>query len=105
MQNAADPLILMGWGGFTVTASEADEVPQVLVTVTVYVPAVVTVMAAVVEPLLHRKVVPPAAVRVTESPRQKVVDPLAVMAEMGNVSSVTVMDADEFPQELLPLTV
>ena len=53
VQNADGPRITMGCGGFTVTVSLADDDPQELVTVTVYVPPVVTVMDAEVEPLLH----------------------------------------------------
>ena len=53
MQNAVGPLMVMGWGGLTVTVIDALDDPQVLVTVTEYVPPPVTVIDAVVAPLLH----------------------------------------------------
>ena len=53
VQNADGPEMVMGRAGFTVTVILVEDDPQVLVTVTVYVPPVVTVMDAAVEPLLH----------------------------------------------------
>ena len=84
---------------------EAEDEPQLLVAVTVYVPEVFTVITADVSPLLQRNEVPPLAVRITESPWQKVVAPLAAMAATGGVSSVIVKDPAEIPQAFVPLTV
>ena len=53
VQNADGPRMVIGWGGSTVTTILVEDDPQELVTVTVYVPPVVTVMEASVDPLLH----------------------------------------------------
>ena len=105
VQKAVGPEMVMGKAGFTVMVILADDDPQELVTVTVYVPPVVTVMEASVDPLLHWKDVPPLAVRITESPWQNVVAPDAAMAATGLVSSVIVNDPVDVPQAFVPLTV
>lgn len=46
-------VIVAAGSGFTVTACVAVDVPQVLVAVTVYVPAEEAVIAVVVAPVLH----------------------------------------------------
>ena len=95
----------MGCGGFTVTVLLSEDDPQELVTVTVYVPPVVTVIDAEVEPLLHLKDVPPGAVRMIDSfPKNRAADH-AVMDAIGLVSSVMVNDPVDVPQALVPLTV
>ena len=53
--------------------------PIGLVTVTVYVPAVVGAIAAVVAAVLHAYVPPPDAVSVTLPPVQNVVEPVGVI--------------------------
>jgi hypothetical protein len=50
--------------------------PAAFVTVTVYVPVVLTVMAAVVAVVLHKYVPPPLAVKVVLSPEQMELLPL-----------------------------
>jgi hypothetical protein len=63
----------------TAIAELVAKQPIEFVTVTVYDPAVVAVMAAVVAPLLQRYDVPVLAVKTTLPPEQKVVAPPAVI--------------------------
>jgi hypothetical protein len=81
--------VIVGVGsGFTVMVLvEVAEQPLALVAVTVYVPAVDTVMAAVVAPVLQAYEVPPLAVRVAEAPAQ-IMPSLLVVPEL----SVSVID-------------
>ena len=78
--------------GVTVTTVAADVAEQLaaLVTVTVYDPAVLTVIACVVAPLLHNQDDPADAVSVTEPPVQNVTGPPAVIVADGNGLIVTV---------------
>jgi hypothetical protein len=78
--------------------------PLALVTVTVYVPAAETVVAAVVLPFDQRYPVPPDPAKVTDPPWQKVVGPLGVMTAMGR--ALTVMaELSESVQPLAFVTV
>src|ERR1041384_4652809 len=86
-QNVVVPLgvITAVGNGLTVTICDAVLLqPLVSVTVTVYVPEALTVIAALVEPVFHEKLTPPLAVSVTEPPLQKVVVPLGVITAVGN---------------------
>jgi hypothetical protein len=71
--------------GFTVTVMPADgaEVQPPLVTVTVYVPAVVAVIACVVSDVDHKLPVADEDVKVTLPPVQNVVGPPGVMMGVG----------------------
>ena len=86
----------------TVVAAEVAEQPLLLVTVTVKLPAVVTLMDWVVAPLLHEYVPDGLAINVTEPPEQKVVGPFAVMEVAGRGLTVTVV-AVEMPEQPFPL--
>src|SRR5258706_7708060 len=80
--------------GFTVTVVEHELVqPLALVTVTVYVVVIVglTVMDAVVAPVLQRNDVPPDAVNVDEPPTQ-IAGFAGVMLHDGNGFTVTVVE-------------
>jgi hypothetical protein len=81
--------------GFTVTVCDAgvDVQPFASLVVTVYVPEVPTVIAAVVAPVDQRYDTPPDAVSVTLPPAQNVVAPLGVIVAVGNGFTVTVRDA------------
>ena len=96
-QNVVGPLgvIVAVGSGLTVTVRLAgtDVQPLASVVVTVYVPDVLTVVAAVVAPVDQRYDTPPDAVSVTLPPAQKVVGPLGVIVAVGNGFTVTVCDA------------
>ena len=89
--------------------------PLALVTVTVYVvlPAGVTVMVAVIAPVLHKYVPPPDAVRVAEDPEQIIPSLLVVpdvsaivMDGVGKGLTVIVCEAvAEHPFALVTVTV
>ena len=95
--------------GLTVTTVAADVAEQLaaLVTVTVYEPAVLTVIACVVAPLLHNQDAPADAVSTTDPPVQNVVGPPAVIVAAGNGFTVTAVAADvaEQPAALVTVTV
>jgi hypothetical protein len=74
---------------FTVSDVLAVAVQPLAVTVTVYGPAVLTVLAAVVGPLLHAYVPPPLAVKVVLPPEHIVVVP--VIPAVGNGFTVSVV--------------
>ena len=97
-------VMLQAGSGFTVTVFEQELVhPCALVTVTVYVVVVVglTVMDAVVAPVLHRNDTPPVAVSVDEAPIQ--IDGFAgAMLQVGTGFTTTVVEQDEV-QPLAPL--
>jgi hypothetical protein len=83
--------------GFTVMVDEAveDVQPFPSVTLTVYVPAALTVMDCVVAPVLHVFPVALDDVSVILFPAQKVVGPLAeTTGVLGNVFTVTVVLAE-----------
>ena len=63
--------------------------PLALVTVTLYAPAVETVIAAVVAPLLHKYEVPPEAVKLVLLPEQIVFVP--VIAAVGLLFTVSAL--------------
>ena len=89
---------------FTVTtvAAEVDEHPPVL-TVTVYVPEVVTSIEEFVDPLLHVFPVAELEVKVTEPPAQKVVGPLALIVGVGGFGfTVTVVEVEVAVQPAEP---
>jgi archaellum component FlaF (FlaF/FlaG flagellin family) len=93
--------------GLTVTVCDVGaEVHELAsVTVTVYVPDVDTVMAAVVAPVDQRYEVPPEAVSVTLPPAQNVVGPDGVMVAVGSGLTVTVCEAGADMHELASVTV
>ena len=90
-------VMLQTGSGFTVTVVEQELVhPCALVTVTVYVVVAVglTVIAAVVAPVLHKNDTPPDAVSVDESPRQ--IDGFeGVMLHTGTGLTTTVVEQDD----------
>ena len=78
-QKAVLPLMVMVGNVFTVMVVDAVFVqPLTSVTVTPYVPALVTVISEVLAPLLQVYDTPPVAVSVVLLPSQKVVLPLIV---------------------------
>ena len=82
---------------------ETKEVqPAASVVVTPYVPPVVTVMAAVVSPVLHKRFVGMEEVRVSDDPTQKVLKPVLVVitGAEGNGLTVTETGADELEHPL-----
>jgi hypothetical protein len=107
LQIVVMPLILGVGIGLTVTACVAVDVQLLaLVTVTVYVAFDVglTVMAAIVAPVLHKYVPPPVAVNVVEPPLQTIDVP--VMLAVGSGLTVTVLVAvDVQPLALVTVTV
>jgi hypothetical protein len=108
-QNVVGPLgVMVAVGsGLTVTVWEAGADVQLFasVVVTVYVPLVLTVMAAVVAPVDQRYDVPPEAVSVTLPPAQNVVGPDGVMVAVGSGLTVTVCDAGAEVQEFASVVV
>jgi hypothetical protein len=93
--------------GFTVTTElSVSAQPLELVTVTVYIPLVVTDIAEVVAEVDHKYPVPPEAVSTTDPPWQKVVGPPAVMTADGSGLTVTsVLSVSAQPPELVTVTV
>jgi hypothetical protein len=95
--------------GVTVTAVApltADTQPLPSVTVTVYDPAVETVIEAVSAPVLQRYDEPSLAVKTTLPPEQNVVDVAAVIVAVGNALTVTVTSSVSIqPLASVPVTV
>ncbi|OPZ48624.1 MAG: hypothetical protein BWY95_00681 [Bacteroidetes bacterium ADurb.BinA104] len=91
----------------TITCTEAvEEQLPVVVPVTVYscVELGETVMLAFVAPVLHKYVLPPAAVNVVELPSQISVVPEIVI--FGKVETVTVTSIEAWqPNSSIPVTV
>ena len=108
-QNVVEPpAVIVGADGvvFTVTVVPADdgEVQPDAVAVTVYVPALETVIDGVVAPVDQVLPEPADDVNVTEPPEQNVVEPPAVIVGAdGVVFTVTVVPADD--GEVQPLAV
>ena len=98
-QNVVAPLgvIVAVGSGFTVTNCDAgaEVQPFASVVVTVYVPEVETVIAAVVAPVDQRYDTPPEAVSVTLPPAQNVVAPLGVIVAVGSGFTVTDCEAGD----------
>ena len=88
-----------------VTVCVAVSDPQPFVAVSVYVPAVETVIALAVAPVLQLYVLPPDAFSVTDPPVQKVVLPKGVIAATGSGFTVTVCVAVAVPQPLVAVSV
>jgi hypothetical protein len=112
VQNVVDPLAEMvgvAGSGFTITVVATDVAVQVpLLTVTVYVPADVTVIDLVVAPVDHVFPVAEDEVNVTLPPAQNVVDPVAeIVGVAGNVFTVTIVVAEvaTHPEALETVTV
>src|SRR5438128_675200 len=83
-QNAVSPVIEHEGIGLIVTFTEAVLVyPLVVVPVTEYVPAAVTVIEAVVAPLLHKYVAAPVAVSVVDPPVQNARGPEIFTVGLG----------------------
>lgn len=106
----APPGVIVTTGlGFTVTDRAADPVqPLAVVMVTIYVPAVEGVMAAVVAPVLHiydTAAGLPLAVSTTEPPAQKVVGPPGVIVVVGLALTVTATAVPDPVQPAPVLTV
>jgi MFS-type transporter involved in bile tolerance (Atg22 family) len=93
--------------GFTVTTElSVSAQPLELVTVTVYVPLVVTDIAEVVAEVDHKYSVPPEAVKTTDPPWQKVVGPPAVKTAVGSGMAFTaIFSVSAQPLELVTVTV
>ena len=107
-QNEVEPLIeILAVGkAFTVTVvgDEAVKQPLTLVTVTLYVPPILTVIACVIAPLLHSQDAPAPAVKLTEPPAQIVVEPTLVILPTGAAFTVTVVGVDVTVQPPIPVT-
>jgi hypothetical protein len=92
----------------TVTAVGADvaEHPLALVTVTLYDPAVVTVILCIVAPVLHKYLAPVLDVNITDPPAQNVVVLPAVIVAVGKAFTVTAVTAEvaEHPLALVTVT-
>jgi hypothetical protein len=103
------PAVIAGVAGLalTVTAVAADVAlqPLAFVTVTLYEPEAVALMAWVVAPVDQRYELPALAVSVTLPPAQKVVGPPALIDGVGLASTVTVVAADAALQPLAFVTV
>ena len=96
-------VMLQDGNGFTVTVLEQELVhPCALVTVTVYVVVTLglTVIDAVVAPVLQRKDVPPEAVSVFEPPGQIIRLPHVILHTGGVVSWLTTTSAKQMFAEL-----
>ena len=96
LQTVVTPLMLATLLAFTVTAVDADPVqPAALLTLTVYEVFAVglTVMAAVVAPVLHKYELPVDAVNVVEPPLQ--IDVFPEMEGVGFALTVTEVLADD----------
>lgn len=95
VQKVVGPLaVIVGVGGnaFTVTTCDAAALVQPkAVTVSVYVPAVDTVILCVVAPFDHIFPVLADEVRVTDPPAQKVVGPPAVIVGVGGVAFTVIV--------------
>jgi hypothetical protein len=78
--------------------------PLALVTVTLYAPAVETVIAAVVAPLLHRYDVPPEAVKLVLLPVQIVFVPvIAAVGFVFTVNALLLVAVQPFPSVTVTL--
>jgi hypothetical protein len=97
---------MLGVGkGLTVKVRLAVAVqPLALVAVTVYVPAVLTVIAAVVAPVLHRYVDPPEAVKVEDWPAQITSVPAILGVGKGLTVKMRLVVAEQ-PLALVAVTV
>ena len=82
----------------TVVDEELAEQPLALVTVTEYEPAVPTLIACVVAPLLHNHELPADAVKTTVFPWQNVVGPPAVILAAGTGFTVTAVAGELLTQ-------
>ena len=82
-QITCPPLMLATGFGVTVKVLLAVAVQPLVVTVTVYVPAVFTVMDDVVAPVDHAYVPPPVAVKVELVPAQITCPPLMLTTGFG----------------------
>lgn len=106
-QKVVEPLAEMeGVDGFafTVTTVAADvaEHPEPFVTVTVYEPAVLTVIDCVVAPVDHALPVADDEVSVTEPPEQKVVGPPAEMVGVDGLGFIVTTVGAEVAEQPLP---
>ena len=92
----AGPLIVTGAGVVTVTfvGAEVALQPAPSVTVTLYAPALLTVMLCVVAPVDQSHDAPALAVRVTLPPVQKDVGPDGVMVGVAGVRTFTATGDD-----------
>jgi len=92
----------------TTTGAEVAEQPELFITVTLYVPGVLTVIDCVVcPPGDHTYEVPPAAVSVTVSPGKSEVGPLALIVAVA-ADEITMFVGDDVfvhPELLVTLTV
>jgi len=91
--------------GITVILSLAVAVPQMPVTVSVYTPGVATVTDGVVSPVDHEFPVADVEVRITDSPGQNVVGPLAVIPAVVSGFTVTVSLSVAVPHTVVTLSV
>ena len=89
----------------TIVPLDDLEQPPLCVTVTVYVPAVLTLIDCVVEPFDHRKLVPAFAESITDELEQIFVDPLGVIVAVGDtIETAIVFEIDVHPLLLVTVT-
>jgi hypothetical protein len=103
-QNVVGPdgvIVGVAGAGVTVTAVAAEVVlqPVAFVTVTLYEPAVLTLIDCVVAPVDQRYDDAAFAVSVTEPPSQKVVGPDGVIVAVGNELTVTTAEPWALPPQ------
>ncbi len=103
----AEPALIVGLAGiaFTVTtsASEVADVQPLVVTATVYVPAVLTVISCVVAPVDQVFPVTELDVNVTEPPVQNVVEDPAEIVGLAGIAFTATVAVVEFAAEHPPL--
>jgi hypothetical protein len=91
--------------GVTEMFCVACELPQLLLAVNVYVPAVLTVIESLTEPVLQEKLLVPVVYRTTEPPAQKLLLPPNNIFATGNAFTVMVCEAVDEPHTLEAVTV
>jgi hypothetical protein len=90
---------------FTITATEAEVLPQELVAVTVYVPAVFMTIEFDVTPFDHSSEPTEFVFKRTLSPTQNEVGPEGIMETAGAANEVTSRMASELPQLFVTVSV
>lgn len=106
-QNVVGPFgVITGFDGFALTVivvgEEVAEQPFPSVYVTVYVPAVIAVIVCVVADVDHTSPDGCEAVKSTDPPAQKVVDPLGVIVGTEEFTLTVTMVAAEVAEQPLP---
>lgn len=91
----------------TVTGAEPEEQLDAFVTVTMYVPPVVTTILCVVSPVFHKLLKAELEESTTESPIQKVIGPAAVITGVAGFTftfTVVLADCELQPKLLVTVT-